>query len=88
MKKKTTKEELSKVKFNPKSKSRQKVPLTIDGFDPYVKTKTKKKGSKELSSLYKRLHVIPKWEKGTLFLLGMLTRVKLDQSLFENPQAT
>ena len=49
-------------------------------------TQANQKGNKALRNLYKRFHVIPVREKGILFLLGMLTRVKLDPSLFENPR--
>ena len=45
--------------------------------------RAKEAGPEALVKLYKRLHVIRSYEKGILFLLGMLTRVKINQSLFE-----
>lgn len=36
-----------------------------------------------LTKLYKRLHIIHGYEKGILFMLGMLTRVSVDRGLFQ-----
>jgi len=60
-------------------------PNRVKQLEAYIQAK--QKGPKALSSLYKRFHVVSGREKMTLFLLGMLTRVKLDQSLFESPPA-
>ncbi len=56
----------------------------VKQYQAYIQAK--QKNNKELSDLYKHLHIIPKREKATLFFLGMLTRVVLDQSLFAPPQ--
>jgi hypothetical protein len=58
-------------------------PNRVKQLQAYIQEK--QNGSTALSNLYTRFHIVPKREKGTLFLLGMLTRVKLDQSLFETP---
>lgn len=42
-----------------------------------------KTGCRSLLKLYKRLHMVSAYEKSILFMLGMLTRVRLNKSLFE-----
>jgi hypothetical protein len=70
-------------RFNGSCKSLTMRPNREKQFQAYVQAK--QKGGKALFHLYKRLHIIPKREKITLFVLGMLTRIKLDQTLFVNP---
>ena len=43
-------------------------------------TQAKEAGCLAQAELYKRLHIITGYEKGVLFLLGMLKRVKITQS--------
>lgn len=47
----------------------------------------KQAGPEALSTLYKRFQIIPRREKVVLTLLGMLQKVKLEQSLFQSPQS-
>jgi hypothetical protein len=70
-------------RFDGSCKSLTMRPNRVKQLQAYIQAK--QLGGKALSSLYKRFHIIPIREKVILFLLGMLTRVKLDQSLFDNP---
>jgi len=70
-------------RFNHSYNSVVMRPNRIKQLQAYIQAKQKDR--KALSSLFNRLHVISGREKMTLFLLGMLTRVKLDQSLFKDP---
>lgn len=47
-------------------------------------SQAKQEGQKALSDLFKRLQVIPRRDKIVLTLIGMLQRVKLEQSLFQS----
>ena len=49
-------------------------------------SQAKQKGHEALANLYNRFQVIPGREKIVLTLIGMLQRVKLNQSLFKSPQ--
>jgi len=71
------------IRFNGSCNSLTMRPNRVKQFQAYIQAKQDSKKSQ--FKLFKRLHIIAKREKATLFLLGMLKRVKINQSLFDTP---